>query len=51
MVASFVLGLVWISLYYVTSANMPVLRTLGGWSLVGGFALIVVGVILATKWQ
>ena len=29
MVTSFVLGLVWISLYYVTSANMPVLRTLG----------------------
>ena len=51
MVTSFVLGLVWISLYYVTSADMPVLRTLGGWSLVGGFALIVVGVVLATKWH
>ena len=28
-----------------------VLRTLGGWNLVGGFALIVVGVVLATKWH
>jgi hypothetical protein len=51
MVASFVIGLVWISLYYVTQADMPVLRTLGGWNLVGGFALIVAGVVLATRWR
>jgi hypothetical protein len=51
MIACFVIGLVWISLYYVTQANMPVLRTLGGWNLVAGFALIVAGVILATRWH
>jgi hypothetical protein len=51
MVACFVIGLVWISLYYVTQANMPVLRTLGGWNLVCGFSLIVAGVILATRWH
>jgi hypothetical protein len=28
-----------------------VLRSLGGWNLVCGFALIVVGVVLATKWH
>jgi hypothetical protein len=51
MIACFVIGLAWISLYYVTASNMPVLRTLGGWNLVGGFALIVAGVVLATKWH
>jgi hypothetical protein len=51
MVACFILGLAWISLYYVTQADMPGLRVLGGWNLVGGFALIVVGVVLATKWR
>jgi Cell division protein CrgA len=51
MIASFVVGLVWISLYYITQADMPVLRSLGGWNLVGGFALIVAGVILATNWR
>jgi Cell division protein CrgA len=52
MVVCFLVGLAWISLYYVTGAgNMPVLRTLGAWSLVGGFTLIVVGVVLATKWH
>jgi hypothetical protein len=51
MIVCFLVGLAWISLYYVTASNMPVLRTLGGWNLVGGFALIVVGVVLATKWH
>jgi hypothetical protein len=51
MIGCLVVGLVWISLYYITQADMPVLRTLGGWNLVGGFALIVAGVVLATKWR
>ena len=51
MIASLVLGLVWIALYYITQADMPVLSSLGGWNLVCGFALIVVGVVLATQWH
>jgi Cell division protein CrgA len=51
MIASLVIGLAWISLYYVTQADMPLLRSLGGWNLVGGFALIVAGVVLATRWR
>jgi hypothetical protein len=51
MIVSLVVGLAWIALYYVTQADMPVLRTLGGWNLVGGFVLIVTGVVLATKWH
>jgi Cell division protein CrgA len=51
MIGCLVVGLVWISLYYITQADMPVLRTLGGWNLVCGFALIVVGVVLATRWR
>ena len=49
MLACLVVGLIWIALYYVTQANMPGLRTLGAWNLVGGFALIVAGVVLATN--
>lgn len=51
MVASLLLGLAWISLYYVTAGDMPGIRSLGGWNLIGGFALIVSGVMLATKWH
>jgi hypothetical protein len=51
MVGCFLIGLAWIALYYVTQAAMPVLSSLHGWNLVGGFALIVVGVVLATRWR
>jgi uncharacterized membrane protein len=51
MIACFVIGLAWIALYYVTQSDMPLLRSLGGWNLVCGFALIVAGVVLATRWQ
>jgi len=51
MVGCFLVGLAWIALYYVTQSDMPVLSTLGGWNLVGGFTLIIVGVVLATKWH
>ena len=51
MVASLLIGLAWISLYYVTQSDMPGLSVLGGWNLVCGFALIVVGVVLATQWH
>lgn len=50
MIACFVLGLIWIALYYITQADMPGLRLLGGWNLVGGFVLIIAGVVLATRW-
>jgi len=50
MVGCFLVGLAWISLYYVTQSDMPLLRSLGGWNLVCGFALIVAGVVLATRW-
>jgi hypothetical protein len=51
MIGCLVVGLAWIALYYVTQANMPGLRSLQGGNLVGGFALIVVGVVLATRWH
>jgi hypothetical protein len=51
MIVSLLLGLAWIALYYVTQANMPGLSALHGWNLVCGFALIVVGVVLATRWH
>jgi len=51
MLACFLIGLTWIALYYGSQAKMPGLSALGGWNLVCGFVLIVVGVVLATKWR
>jgi len=51
MVASLLLGLVWISLYYVTGGTNPLQSWAGAWNLVIGFVFIIVGVALATRWR
>jgi hypothetical protein len=51
MVTLLVLGLVWIVVYYITEASLPMMSALGGWNLVVGMALITAGFIIATKWR
>jgi hypothetical protein len=50
MVAAFLVGLVWIIVFYVSSESWPV-RAMGAWNLVVGFAFLVGGLSLATKWR
>ena len=50
MVACFVIGLLWIVLYYIVP-GMPVMSTLGRWNMAIGFGLIMVGFGLSTKWR
>lgn len=51
MLTCLLLGLAWISLFYITGGNLVGMRALGNWNLVLGFGLIIVGVGLATKWR
>jgi hypothetical protein len=44
-------GLAWIALFYITGGTTPVQSFLGDWNLVAGFAFIIVGVGLSTKWR
>jgi hypothetical protein len=50
MLASLLVGLVWIATFYVSGSNLPV-TALGSWNLVVGFGFLVAGVVLATKWH
>jgi hypothetical protein len=50
MLGSLLVGLAWISTYYVSSQNLPV-SALGAWNLVVGFGFIVAGVVLSTMWR
>lgn len=50
MLGSFILGLVWIIVFYVSNEGWPV-GAMGGWNLVVGFAFIIGGLGLATKWR
>jgi hypothetical protein len=50
MLACLLVGLAWIALYYVTGGKLPI-QSLGAWNLGVGFALIIGGVALSTRWR
>jgi hypothetical protein len=50
MIGCLLAGLAWIALYYVTGGHLPV-EALGPWNLAIGFAAIIAGVGLSTKWR
>ncbi len=51
MVGFFVLGLLWIVVYYIAGADLPVMKALGWWNVVVGFGLIGVGFGMSTRWR
>jgi hypothetical protein len=51
IVALLVLGLAWIAVYYTTQGSVPGMTSLGAWNLVVGFAFIIAGVTLSTRWH
>jgi Cell division protein CrgA len=50
MLGSLVFGLVWIVVFYVSQQAYPI-HAIGGWNLVVGFAFVVGGLGLATRWH
>ena len=50
MVACFVIGLLWVVVYYVTQADYPI-KDIGLWNMGIGFGFIIVGFGLATRWK
>lgn len=51
MVSCWILGILWISVYYITTGNMPLISKLGDWNMLIGFGLIIIGVVLSTRWR
>jgi hypothetical protein len=51
IVVCLVVGLAWIAVYYITQGSVPGMSTLGSWNLVVGFAFIIAGVTLSTRWR
>jgi hypothetical protein len=50
MLGCLIVGLAWIATFYVSGQKLPV-EAISQWNLVVGFALIVSGVMLATRWR
>ncbi len=51
MLGSLLIGLAWISLFYITGGTNTAQSAIGSWNLVIGFGFIITGVALATKWR
>ena len=53
MLGCFLVGLLWIVLYYFTSnqTDFPLFTDLGQYNLVVGIALMATGFVYATKWE
>jgi hypothetical protein len=53
MLGCFLLGLIWIVVYYVTSQDfeLPVIADLGNYNLLVGIAFMAVGFVFATRWE
>lgn len=50
MVGCFVVGLLWIVVYYLSGASYPV-PALHGWNMAIGFGLIIAGFVASMKWK
>ncbi|MEI8058422.1 MAG: cell division protein CrgA [Actinomycetes bacterium] len=51
MAAMFILGLLWIVVYYIAGVDVPIMKNLGWWNIVVGFAFIGVGFGMSTRWR
>jgi uncharacterized RDD family membrane protein YckC len=50
MLACWLLGLIWLVVFYVAGDNIPVMDDLGNWNLLIGMGLIAVGFVVSTQW-
>ncbi|MEV8634772.1 cell division protein CrgA [Streptosporangium sp. NPDC051023] len=50
MVASWIIGILWIAVYYI-APHAPGIGALQNWNLLIGFAFIIFGVVLSTRWR
>lgn len=55
MLAFFVIGLVWIVVFYVSEGQYPIPSIgswdVGSWNLVIGFGIVMIGFLMTTRWR
>jgi hypothetical protein len=53
MLGCFLIGLLWIVVYYITSqdASVPLINDLGNYNLLVGISFMAVGFVYATHWE
>lgn len=51
MLVCWLVGLAWVSVFYIAGDKIPVMDGLGNWNIIIGMGLIAAGFIFATKWE
>ncbi|MFI6504969.1 cell division protein CrgA [Nonomuraea typhae] len=51
MVAAWIIGILWIAVYYIAPSTVPLIKDLQNWNLLIGFVFIIFGVVLSTRWR
>ncbi|HEY7858677.1 MAG TPA: cell division protein CrgA [Candidatus Nanopelagicales bacterium] len=51
MIALFVVGLLWIVVFYIAGDQIPIMDNIGWLNIIIGFGLIGVGFALSTRWR
>lgn len=51
MVTLMVVGLIWVATYYISGAHQFPVPKLGRWNLGVGFALMMSGFLMTTRWR
>jgi hypothetical protein len=52
MLTLFIVGVLWVVTFYLTSSGLRLpIPALGQWNIAAGFALILAGFGLATRWK
>ncbi len=50
MIFFFIVGLLWVVVFYVTQRAYPI-ESIGNYNMAVGFGLIMIGFLLATRWR
>jgi hypothetical protein len=50
MIGCFVVGIVWLVIFYVTGGSLPI-KSVGNWNLLIGFGFIIAGFVTSTQWR
>ncbi|MDO5634722.1 MAG: cell division protein CrgA [Micrococcus sp.] len=45
-----IVGLLWVCVYYLTQAQYPI-PALGGWNIITGFGLAMLGFLMMSRWS
>ena len=51
MAVVLVIGLAWISVYYIAGDRIPLMNSLGAGNFLVGFGFMILGLIMAVRWR